>query len=273
MTARYCAGIFLTLAFFFVQHVDATEFMPWLGDPYVIEGRADLIVEAYESLNGKHGKSHRPACDFFLDAGASFTPDGEWSAELEAVLADTRHRSFGFDSLLLTGRHLFFNDIVGDPVSLSAGLTIIQAFKPAWHDISVFHHGGIACEGHVSVGKELSCQQFWTSRLWGVAAIGVGDVGSPWLRGDITWEHNWWDVHQLSLFAHTIWGLGGNTLNLSERFKGYGSLHHQSVDVGFRYTYGFEYGIAAHLDYAYRVFARNCPKNANFISVGLFYPF
>ena len=130
-----------------------------------------------------------------------------------------------------------------------------------------------ACEGHVAVGKEFECRQFWTSRIWGMGAVGIGDVGSVWVKGDLVWEHNWWDRQQCSLFTHTLWGLGEKRLNLAIPFKGYGSIAHQSVDLGGRYAYFFECGITLHVEYAYRVYARNCPERTSIASIGLKYDF
>ena len=211
----------LLLATFSCSCVCATELSPWFGPVLEIEGRANCLVEQYSSINGrtrnpfgdfpldkKHIRKIQSAWNVFVDVSASLAPTEEWSAEVEAVVADTHHRSFGMDSVLFTGRYRWLNDIVGEPVSLSTGLSLIRVFKPARHDLAVFHHGGIAGEAHVSIGKEFSCMQFWTSRMWAVGAVGLGDIGSAWLRGDVFWEHNWWDRHQVRLFAHTIWDLG-----------------------------------------------------------------
>ncbi len=266
--------------------LSATEFSPWFGPVLEIEGRVNCLVEQYSAIDGRvrspygyfpvdehHVKDIQSACNVFVDVSASLAPTEEWSAEIEAVAADTRHRSFGMDSLLLTGRYRWLNDIVGDPVSLSTGLTVIKVFKPAWHDLAVFHHGGIACEAHVAAGKEFSCRQFWTNRVWAVAAAGVGDIGSPWLRGDLFWEHNWWDRQQVRLFVHSLWGMGGDTLNLAVPFRGYGPIRHQSVDAGLRYSYYFESGFTASVVYARRVFAKNCPQRVNFAIFELRYAF
>lgn len=192
MTFKWLAVFLL----FLISSLAATEFIPWLSPVYVVEGRTTAWYEGYPSVDARHGGRRYSASNGFLDLSASIATREDWAVELEAIAAVTRHRSFGMDSLLLTGRYFLLNDVIGDPVSLSGGMTVIKVFKPAWHDLSIFHHGGIEGEAHVAVGKEFSCMQFWTSRIWAVGAFGVGDVGSPWLRGDIDCEHNWWDRHQ-----------------------------------------------------------------------------
>lgn len=264
----------------------ATEYSPWFGPVLEIEGRATAYVVTYPSIEASERSPYQnfpvdrhdirevsSSTNGFLDLSASIAPTEDISAELELVLADTQHRNFGVDSILLTGRYRLWNDIVGDPLSLSIGIQAIDVFKPAWHDLSVFHHGGIACEAHVAAGKEFECMQFWTTRIWGVGAIGIGDVGSPWVKGDLVWDHNWWDLHEVRLFAHTLWGLGGDRLNLTQPFKGYGSIRHQSVDIGARYSYFMECGLWVKFEYAYRVFARNCPEKASIVTLGIQYNF
>lgn len=272
-----------------VSTLSATEYCPWFGPWLEVEGRATARLEAYPSINGHHchkippndvfahydGRKNinKSATNGFLDLSASMTYPERWSSEVEVVIATTRHCSFGVDSLKFTGRHLFFDDVIGDPLSLSAGVSAIGVFPPFTHDVSVFHHGGIAGEMHIAVGKEFICREFWTSRLWGVGAVGLGDVGSAWLRFDTFFEHNWWDRHHLRLSAKTLWGLGQNRLNLCEHFGGYGPIAHNSVDIGLRYGYFFEFGLTANIEYAYRVYARNCPQDVNILSLNFLYPF
>ncbi len=253
--------------------MDALELRPWFGTVLEIEGRAESYLEVYHSLNGEHGDRDRPACDVFVDFSASLAPTENWSVEVEALTGDTRHRSFGMDSVLLTGRYLWLNDIIGDPLSLATGLTVTKVFKPARYDVAIFHHGGVACEATVAAGKEFSCEQFWTSRYWAVGGVGMGDIGSAWVRGDAAWEHNWWDLHLAGIFLNTLWGFGRHALDLEKPFRGYGPIEHQSIDLGLRYRLALECGLALKVEYAYRVFARNCPQHVNWVNVGIFYPF
>lgn len=264
--------IFFIVALFVFTKASATELQPWFGPPFVIEGRADTIVEYYSSLATEHGTVDRSTWAGYLDLSASLAIMDNWSAELEAIVADSHH-SFHFDSVLLTGRYRWTNDIVGDFATISTGITISQIFTQGLHDISIFHHGGIAGEAHVSIGKEFSCEQFWTSRFWGVAGFGIADMGSPWVRGDAGWELNFCDQHLFGAYMYTLWGLGHNGLNAAKSFHGYGPINHQSVDFAVRYAYTLECQLTIGVEYAYRVYARNCPKQANFGVLRLRYPF
>lgn len=247
------------------------ERLPWFGEVYDINTIAKSSCHLYSSVNSNNRTKHHAACDYFLTLGASGVYSEDVALEIEATASNGINRHFGMDAINFTGRYLWLNDSIDDPISLTTGLTLSQVFKQGLHNLSAFHHGGIEGELHVALGKEMPCLQFWTSRLWGAVGIGIADMGSPWLRGDVRWEFNYWDIHRCELFLNTLWGCGGNALNVNH-FKGYGPIAHRSIDAGIGYSYGFGYGIYFKAEYAFRVYARNCPQNANIIALHLLYP-
>lgn len=263
--------------------VGATDYLPWYGAPFQLETKADVRLEIYPELQTGSGTKDFSSCDGYLDLGASLAVFDNYSLEIEIVSSDNRNftrqgihgtnRYIGVDSILVTGKHLWFSDVVGDPVSLSTGITLSQVFKYARRSLSGFYHGGIQGEAHVAIGKEMDCLQFWTSRWWALGAIGIADIGSPWLRAEAGWQVNWWDRHRAQVFLKTLWGCGENNINPYRTFHGYGPIHHQSIDAGIGYSFGFEYGIWANVEYAYRIYAINCPKKNNHVLLSLLYPF
>jgi len=255
-------------------NLHSTEFKPWFGEVLVVETNVTGFFEYYPSIASSHGNRHQSTSDGFLELEASIAYDETIAFELEVVAGGYPRNRYGFDSITLTGRERFLNDIVDDPVSLSMGLSITQVFDPGLHNLSApfFYHGGIEGELDVAVGKEFSCEQFWVSRIWGVLGVGLADLGSAWIRANIDWEYNWWDNQEVHLFAHSLWGTGGNALNPDD-FHGYGPINHQSVDLGVGYRYYFQRGIALGLDYNYRVFAQNCPRGASLVTLDFFYAF
>lgn len=257
--------------FLICSGLNAIEYSPWLGNVLEPNLRASAWLNSYQSVDTGHGVKRQAACDGFFDLDVSLAYRENIEFELEAVAAKTRTHCFGMDSVLFAGKYRFWNDIVGDPLTVTAGAVVSKVFKHALQDIAAFHHGGIQGEVYLSAGREFSCMQFWMSRVWGVVGFGIADLGSPWIRGDIAWEHNCWDRHQFKLFVDTLWGLGHNNLHL-HHFKGYGPVNHQSVDAGIRYSLGFDYGIFLRFEYAYRVYARNCPRHVNRALLSLFYP-
>lgn len=248
----------------------ATELRPWLDTNFELQPRLTYLHQSYRSLAVSNHTVHRPAEDNFFDLSVGLSAFS-YSAELEVILADTRHRSFGCDSIKLTGRYQWFNDLIDDPVSMTTGLTIIQAFKQSLDDVGSFHHGKFEMEAHLAIGQEITCYDTWDSRVWGVLALGSADVGSPWIRANLSWEKNWCETHRAALYLNTLWGFGNNKLN-PNHFHGYGPIHHQSVDLGLTYSYLFEFGGSLDVGYTHRLYARNFPKNANIYMISILYP-
>lgn len=251
--------------------VISTELLPWTERDLEIQTRLTYFLQSFDYVSASHGPNRYPSNDHFLTLSFPLSIM-RWSVELEATASKTRHHTFNMDNAKLTGRYQWLNDVIGDPISFITGISLCEVFKMARHDIGIFHHGSFETELHASIGKEISCYQFWTSRWWSVLGVGMGDVGFPWLRFDGGWEHNWWDVNKLRLFTHTLWGLGNRNLNLARHFPGYAKIQHQSIDVGTRYSHLLENGLMLSLEYAYRLYSRNCPKNVNFFLVQFHYP-
>lgn len=252
--------------------VNAIDYKPWYGRIFEIDASADILMQGFTHVDTKHGSGKHSEFDAFIDLSASMEVWDGIAAQLEVIAAQTREHHFNMDAIRLTGKYQWLNDIIGDPVSLSTGLTLSTIFPACRRNLATFDHGGIGCEGHIAVGREVSCMQFWTSRLWGVFAMGIADVGSPWLRANFAWEHNWWDRHRLELAADTIWGLGRNGLDL-HHFHGYGPVQYQAVDLALRYNYQFDCGLVLGAGYGYRVYARYAPENVNFVMLRIMYPF
>ncbi len=255
-----------------VTFAEATDKMPWFPRYLEFQPRVSYLFQEYRRIDTKHGSKHRRSVDNFLALSVGGSYD-RWAVELETSAGATRHRTFTLSDFAVTGRFLLLDDTIGDPVSISTGLTVTQVFTLARQDLSCFYHGGIEAEAHLSIGKETSCEQFWRSHIWGILGAGGADLGSPWLRADLAWETNYWDLNRLRFFANTLWGLGQNDLSLREHFRGYGPIRHQSIDLGILYTHLFETGVFADIGYIYRIYARNCPEHVNQILVSFLYPF
>lgn len=250
-----------------------TDLKPWYGNLYSIDLEGTCRLQQFQKISTKCGTIKRPEFDAFYDFSALMVVKEDLTAEIEISALDSRQRLFGFDAFRLTGKYFWLSDVTGDPVSLATGITLSKIFSAARRNIATFDHGGIACEAHVAIGKELSCEQFWTSRTWAVLGLGIADVGLPWLRANLVWERNWWEIHQLKIFAKSLWGFGQRDLNLKCSFQGYGSINYQTIDVGFCYGLRLDNDALLSVAYAYRVYGKNCPINANSLQLEIHYPF
>lgn len=249
------------------------DYRPWY--PKWLEPQAQLtyLFQSYQSLERPGHDVHHSSQDSFVFTSLGMAALGFYG-ELDLNFAKTHERNFAVDSYYIEARYQIFDDVADeDPVSLIAGITIGKASRPALHDYSSFHHAQFEGEIHVAVGKEKSCEQFWTSRWWGVLGIGGGDVGSPWIRCNANWEKNYLECGKWGVFINTLWGLGGNNLSRREEFKGYGPIAHRSIDLGAFYTYPFECGGEFTVSYAFRPYAFNFPQNTSLFSLTFLHPF
>lgn len=141
--------LFLSLCYSFSTF--STEYMPWFSKDFEIESRLTYLFQNYGSVDAPHKSKHYSSNDHFLTAGAEVSFDGSLlslmdipnippvDVQLEMTFADTRHRSFGFDNIRFTGRCLLMDDTAAlDPVSLSVGVSVIQAFTQSLEDPSSF---------------------------------------------------------------------------------------------------------------------------------------
>jgi hypothetical protein len=263
---------YLSFALLVASSMGAEDFSPWYPPAVGIEVKADYFFQTYPSVASSHGSFSHHADDQFFTLSAATSYD-IYAVEAEMMLAHTRKCSFMVDHLGVTGRYQFLSDTLGDDFSLVAGLTLIKPFDVALNDISCFHHGHTEGEFTLALGHESICKDSWISRWWTMAGFGIADIGSPWIRGEFTWEQRWYDVHMARFFVHSLLGFGKNALHTAKHFHGYGPIRHRSLDVGVGYDYSFDHGIMLEFDYAYRVYARNFPKNASLIQVVLTYPF
>lgn len=249
----------------------ALDYAPWFGRSFEIQGRLSSILQTYPAVSAK-GSSSYSSTDLFLNGSVAVPLLDLISAEIEGGLLHTRHHPFGGDHLTFLGRYLWVDDTVGDFASITSGLAITQVFQPGLNNISVFHHGGIEVEAHVAYGNEIVCEEFWTSRAWGIVGLGIGDHGAPWIRANLQWDNNCWDRHQWSCFIRSLWGLGARDLRV-RAFHGYGSVQHQSVDCGASYEYVLPATSLVKLEGAFRVYARNAPRLATHLVASFIYPF
>ena len=164
------------------------------------------------------------------------------------------------------------DDDIGDPFSLTMGLSLNRAWREAVNDISSFHHGRNEAFLHMAIGKQDIQGSTWLSRWWGVVGIGTADRWTPWIVANAAYEWNQYDPHRLRLYVNSLWGCGTRKLDVCD-FGGYGPLDHRSIDIGLYYSYELDYYGMLSIDYAHRVYARNFPDNANIVTLSYIYPF
>lgn len=249
--------------------LEATQQLPWLPELGEFEWRESLSQQS----------SSYASQELFLDSSLA-TSLFDFGFEVEALAAHTR-RQKGIDDFKATLRYRWLDDIEGEAVSLTSGVSLSQCFRRSLHNPSVFHHGYLETELFLSVGKEfnegcydlLDYEVSCSSRLWAVVAGGVAvDRGSPWARFNVSYEKQVWQKHLLRVFMTGLYGCGGEGFHLDD-FKGYGPIAHRSLELGVRYGRLIDCLGEISIEYSNRLYARHCLKHVSQFTLQLTYPF
>jgi hypothetical protein len=265
------------IAYFFSlvlpQALGALPQEPWLGDPYQFFLDASYTFSYWrrvaDAVQGPHHRSN----DNNIFLGLGFTGLDTWDADLEVEFAKTTELAFNWQSIAGQFRYLWFNDVVGDSVSLTTGLSMRGVHHRNLKDISCPYAAEFNTELHVAVGKEHSCGPLWCYRGWGLWAVGIANRGAPWTRYLAVFEVNREDKHQFDLFSRGDFGFGNKHKINIDHFNGYASIHTQNIEVGAGYRYLFEIWGELRFEYARRVYAKAAPSGINYFTIWYHLPF
>ncbi|MBS4163616.1 Uncharacterized protein PRO82_000919 [Candidatus Protochlamydia amoebophila] len=250
----------------------AYEDQPWLGNYLEFEWTSSLQFQCYKDLSCKSNSKTYLSRDIFLYTQLALAATPQLSLNLGAMAAWTNKQAGSIDHLEFNGRYIFLDDVIGDPVTLTLGINLIHAFPWSLRDPSSFHHGKNEGELFISMGKEWAEKDQWSSRLWAKVGFGSALNDSAWIRLKIAFAQRIRLYHEFEIFSRTLCGFGRRSLNL-RHFHGYGSIDHQSVDLGLRYTYLIDFIGNLSVEYAKRIYSQNFPSKANQIQLTFFYPF
>lgn len=264
----------LTVVCMAVGLVSATETLPWFGNIMEFEFRTTYSYEHYAHVTECDAFGDYSSNDQLLNLSLALSPVSQWNGEVELLVAHTRAQGFQVAHLRATGRYLWLDDVVGDPISLTTGLSLTVPVKTSQQDISLGYHGDVEVEGHVAIGREITCCDTWLARAWVVGFAGIANIGSPWAGGEFAVEGNLCDTHRFRAFARGRCGFGDECLDVTQDpFQSYARIGHRNVDVGARYTYVMCCGSQLSVEYFQRIYSHNYPDNVHAIGVCYFWPF
>jgi hypothetical protein len=264
---------FFLAASFLPVFIGALPKEPWLGDVYESFFDASYTFDFYRRVaDGVPGNRHSSNDNQFL-FGLGFTPKETWDVYAEFELAQTTRQSFNWRSGALQARYQWLNDIVGDPVTLTTGLSVRGVNHKSIKDISCPYAAEFNLELNLAAGKEWSKEGYWVFRTYGFGALGIAQRGSPWLRFFYSFMTNQEDRHQFELFTRGEFGFGSKHFLPVNHFDGYATIYHQSVDIGADYRYLFDIWGSLKFEYAYRVYAKAYPAGVNYFTIWYNLPF
>jgi hypothetical protein len=263
---------FLFLLFFPLALV-AFEMDPWFTPLAEFQLRAAYSYRYYPSVDRAVNPTSYSSHDHIGDINLGVSPHPNWDVQAELNVAKTDRLSFGIQRVGLQGRYLWLNDVAGDPVSLTTGLSLFFVPTRNMDDVSSPYHAQGNAELGMAVGKEIDHVFDWICRFYAFLGAGIANRGSPWLRPLLSCQFQCRNTHRLQLFAEGYFGLGNRKQVNIRQFTGYAKLRHQSIDMGLNYTYHFDIWGDLSLQYAYRVFAKSFPEKASTFMIKYCLPF
>lgn len=246
---------------------------PWFGLPLEFYWETAYTYSEYSKVQNAVEPLRHTSHDHLFNFGLGASLSAVWDGGIELEIADTPRETWGTRSFGAEIRHLWLDDVMGDPVTLTTGAIFRYVPRRSLRDISTPYHAQSNFELNGAVGREWASGEFWHFRTFGYVATGIANRGSPWLDVHLAAGFNQEDRFQYEIFSRGYFGFGDQREVNIEHFNGYAKIHHQSVDVGVNFRYLTEVWGSFTFEYTRRVFARSFPENVNFFTIRYVLPF
>lgn len=259
-------GVFAVLLFSGFR-IEAFETKPWFYSLFDFQAKAEYAFQYFPSVDNGINPAHYSSSNNFVRLGILLPFLPTWEAEAELELNSTRKYSFSFESFGLAARKQILSDIVGDPVSLAVGGSLILTSGQRLFDVVTPYHNLANFELGVSVGKEFSDQTDWYARVYGYGALGQANRGSPWIKLLLKGQTKFYENYLFSAFLDGYFGLGNRKVVNIALFDSYARISHRSVDLGVAMSYLFDIWGKLTAQYAFRVYAASYPRYAGTVTL------
>ncbi len=246
---------------------------PWLGDVYGFELYTDFAYSQYSKISHAIKQPSYAYNNYVNDLSFIFTPSEKIDLEAAVNMARTPHQTYGFRSAALQARCLFLDDIAGDPVTITAALNTRAVGGRATRDVSSPYASYWNGEASISVGKEFTKDQNWKTRGYLFGSVGLANHGSFWNRYRVSFEARILKNQTLEAFSVGYFGYGSEKSVDIEHFKGWGFIHHRSIDIGAKYSYLIDLWGDLSVSYACRVWAYSYPEREQTVQISYTLPF
>jgi hypothetical protein len=253
--------------------LSALEIDPWFCNLWEFTFTPSYTYGRFHHVQNGHPQIKNVFNENLLNLALAVPPSLNWEVDGEVEFADTTRQSMGLRSGAAQVRYLWLDDVLGDAVSLTTGVSARGVSSHSLKDISCPYHSYANFEINTSIGREWDRGFDWRIRLYGFGAIGQGNVGYPWARAFATLEGNIQSTHRLGIFTEGYFGFGPHSRVSTNHFHGYADIRHQNIDLGVQYTYVFEIWGRLFFAYTRRLYAKSFPENVNFFTVSYMLPF
>lgn len=246
---------------------EGTQYSPWFSNLWEFTVTSSYTYSYTSKILSPEGDFFDKGPDNVPGLSLITSPWPNWSLEGEIYFDSNPQANFAYINSYITPRYLWMNDLVGDPVSLSTGVTLSFPDGSFQHDLSFFYIGDVNAEFNTTIGRQWEKDDV-IQKLWGYAGLGVANKGSPWIHTLLTYENTPCDPLTFTLYGELYAGLGTRNLNGNVPFTGYGPIRYRSIDIGTTLALTTRYGIVT-LGADYVIYAYNAPIHAYAFSISL----
>lgn len=209
-----------------------------------------------------------------LEMSLGISPVANWRGELGVDFAKVANfHTFNMQATRLEAQYLWKNDLVGDPISLSTGLSFIFPKHKGCYNLSKVPYSSSNAELHICMGKEQAQGPSYESRIFATFTMGIKNKGAPWSKARFLYEHNLQDRFKVSIFTEGAYAFSKRQWqsipNESELSRG----AFRFCNVGLEGTYVWDFVGEWNLGIQKRIYARNLPSDTLGVSLGFFIPF
>lgn len=244
---------------------------PWFGQTWLFYLTPSYEYRYYPDVD--NGTCQYSSHDNLAKVNLDFSFLPQWDIQLEGIFASTSRLSWGTQAIGSSLRYLHYNDVEGDPLSLTFNGNLFYVPTRSQKDPSTPFHSTLNFELGAALGKEIDKVYNWSYRIWAYGGAGIANRGAPWTRAIIAFDSNIYQRHLLRIFTHGYFGFGGIEEVNIDNLRGYANIDHQSIDVGLRYAYEFDIWGNLSLEYFYRPFAHSYPERLHSVTISYTLPF
>lgn len=249
------------------------QMQPWIDQLWEFHFGPSYTFDFYPQVQGGVPTPQKTTVENIVAANLYVSPYENWQAELELEFASTTRLSMGYRSVAFQLRNQLLSDILGDVCSATWDANIRGVSDRDLTDVSCPYHANFNMEIGGSLGKEWSYNEDWNVRAFGFLGAGTANRGSPWIRFFASAEANADNRYRFELFSRGYFGFGNEQVVFIDHFNGYAAIHHQSVDIGAKYSYVLDMWGYLSFSYTRRVYAHLFPQSVNFFIFSYTLPF
>ncbi|MCH1430553.1 MAG: hypothetical protein L7U87_07340 [Chlamydiales bacterium] len=275
MKKRYIQCLLAALFLSGLNSLSALQTAPWFGNDKEFELRLGQRYQQAKKLPLKYKDNDDKREHFVSKVSLAISPISTWSSEIEVNLAEVKDRdSFSLSNTKLSARRLLYNDLVGDPASLTVGFSCCFPKMKNLTDAFDVPYSDVNGELHASIGREIAHRSSYSSRFYALLAYGVKSRGPSWGRLKLNYEKNFRDKHRLEVFTHACSSLGrGDRLASYSSDRQFAQGHFHFIDAGVVLHNVVDFVGEWSLSFKRRIHAKYLPSQSYEVSLALMIPF